>query len=241
MKFGLIGDGKVAQYHRAAIKHIGGDIAYSVDPKYGVRGDDGGYVDYIVICSPSHLHREQTKQALERGMHRGHRGYNVIVEKPAVLPWEPLIDDDRVNVVLQMQYLENLPQKAELVEARFIRDKEYFESWKGDPMLTGGLFFNLFIHSIHLAKKLGADFRGEVATEGIQYKNIIHNRGKIIDILNVDKQGLYNRMYEAIIAGKGTKPKELFYLHYLMRRYSERFGFGKNGLNKIIRIDRDLL
>ncbi len=234
MKFALIGDGRQARYHRAAIKHIGGEILYSIDPRYGINGNANKLPDYIVICSPTHLHREQTKQALARGC-------KVIVEKPAVMPWEPLIDNDDISVVFQHLYIEQLPTKAEVVEVSFVRDDDYFASWKGDPMKTGGLFYNLFIHYIYLAKILGAEFRGEIRSEGIQFRNIhsLESRmefGANIDLLAINTQSLYNKMYRSIINGNGIKPSQLYYLHYLLTANSQLHGFGRDAMNKGIRI-----
>jgi len=80
--------------------------------------------------------------------------------------------DEKINIVLQLRYLPNLPEKADLVSVRFVRDEAYFKSWKGDARNTGGLFYNLFIHYIDLAIMLGADFQGVVAEHGEQERFI---------------------------------------------------------------------
>lgn len=278
LKFALIGDGTIAKYHKEAIKHVGGEIKYIFDPKHVIQTPSSkllnsialpSYVDYAVILSPSHLHRSQMKEILESG--RILKG--IICEKPAFLPWELPIDNDKINIVLQLRYLPNLPEKADLVSVRFVRDEAYFKSWKGDARNTGGLFYNLFIHYIYLAQMLGADFKGLVSNYGHQERWVVINDNKfprefglysnpidegansysgldqfykeknpnIIDILNIDNQSCYNKLYEDIINGKGIKPSSLFYLNWILNRNSEMFGYGRNGLNKAITIKNELM
>lgn len=259
IKFALIGDGAIAKYHKEAIRHVGGEIKYIFDPKYNTPPSNIlrtihflNYVDYAVICSPSYLHYSQIQEILKSG----HILRGIICEKPAFLPWEPPIIDDRINIVLQLRYLPNLPEKADLVSVRFVRDEAYFKSWKGDARKTGGLFYNLFIHGIDLAIQLNANFEGKVASEGKQerwictkYSLTVGRDGNIkfvddknkTDILNIDTQACYNRMYEAILDGKGIKPEELFYLNWTLRRNSEIFGYGRDGIGKTITIKNELM
>lgn len=230
MKFSLFGDGQIAQYHKQAIKEIGGEIIGIFDPKYtdNIIFTKFWRADYIVICSPSNFHLEHTKLALSEGC-------KVIVEKPACLPWQYLIDNDDINVVLQLRYL-NLPEKAKKVTVKMVRDKDYFQTWKGNPKNTGGLLYNLFIHYIDLANILGADFEGIVISEGKQERKIDD-----FDIMSINTQSLYNKMYQAIIEGKGIKPKDIMFLHFVMNEFSRKYGYGKNGLNKLIKIPNELL
>ena len=216
MNFGLVGDGNIAKYHKAAIEHVGGKILAIEDPKYGedsvnVLNNPALNLDYIVICSPTYLHRKHILQALENPIPR------IIVEKPMVLPWEPVIDLDieRINVVLQLRWLTNLPAKADRVEAVFVRDEEYFQTWKGDARNTGGLFYNLFIHYISLAIQLDAEFMGMVIDRGDQRRIIKQDEEIIIDITQTDNQVCYNAMYESIINGWGIRPRDLYYLNWI--------------------------
>lgn len=274
IKFALIGDGTIAKYHREAIKHVGGELICVVDPKYPLmEGSSVGWIplikieelsslypmpDYVIVCSPSNFHRLQIQKILALDNFNG----QIICEKPAFLPWEQIIDSDRINIVLQLRYLPNLPKKADLVSVRFVRDESYFQSWKGDARNTGGLFFSLFIHYIDLANRLGADFEGIVFGEGDQERWVgtkwswtnglcsetqridpvkyIDDENKI-DILNIDNQACYNRMYEAILSGNGIKPKDSFYLNWILNRNSEIFGYGRDGLNKTITIKNELI
>ena len=247
IKFALIGDGAIAKYHREAIKHVGGELIWVLDPKYSdlakIEDIEAGLYpspDYVIIASPSNYHRSQIKMILTCEKFKG----QIICEKPAFLPWEMPIDSDRINIVLQLRYLPNLPKKADLVSVRFVRDEAYFKSWKGDARNTGGLFCNLFIHYIHLAQILGADFEGVVSEHGEQERFIRRwgvGQYDKIDILNIDNQACYNRMYEDIIEGKGIKPRELFYLSWTLARNSEIFGYGKGSLGRTITIKNELM
>jgi predicted dehydrogenase len=258
LRFCLIGDGSIARYHKNAIEHVGGELSRVIDIKY----ESGIYlskshttcsislehtlvhnlehIDFFVISTPSNLHREQIKYIL----HNFHA--MIICEKPAFLPWEQTIDSDSVNIVLQLRYLPGLPKKADLVKAVFVRDENYFKTWKGDARKTGGIFYNLFIHYIDLAIQLGADFEGMVKAEGEQDRHILYTRenhdGTSVMFLDQDSyQVCYNRMYEDIVSGGGIKPSDLFYLNWVLQRNSELFGFGRNGMNKLIRIGKELL
>jgi len=266
LRFCLIGDGAIAKYHRKAIEHVRGIVDFTLDPIYGgnndietLKFDFESYeyarlwsCDYFVIASPSHLHYPQIKYILLNSW----ASSQIICEKPAFLPWESAIDSDRINIVLQLRYLPDLPMKADLVKAVFVRDEKYFKSWKGDAKNTGGLFYNLFIHYIDLAIQLGADFEGMVLNEGEQERWIGENWlpdidtnpkkikpgfKKITNILKIDMQTCYNRLYEDVISGGGIKPKNIFYLNWVLKRNSELFGYGKNGMNRLIRIGKELL
>lgn len=248
-RFGLIGDGIIAAKHRDAIKSIGGEINWVYDPIYKSatlrkKSEIQTYYDYVpfaawravdwvVICSPTYMHRSHVKTAL-------HNCKQVICEKPLCLPWEPLIDDDRINIVLQLRWIKDLPKKAELVRAVMVRDEAFFKTWKGNPKLAGGNIYEFYIHYIDLAIRLGASFEGAVLPKGNQSREII-SRGKVLDIMKIDMQDCYNRMYEDILNGKGVKPKELFYLTWTLNKYSERYGYRNAGINTPVRMDKELL
>ena len=242
-KFLLVGDGRIAQYHKEAIKKLDGAI-FIYDPiKH--PSQNGKFVsleseircyrpDYVVICSPSNLHREQTKVVLQYGC-------NVIVEKPAVLPWESLIDDDRIHVVLQLRYLENLPLDADLIRINFVRDEEYFKSWKGNSRMTGGIFYNIFIHYIDLAIRLMAKLEGVIHSSGFQEKMIYCNnsKDKFFNLQNIDMQVAYDRMYEDVVINKNhIKPRDIFHLNWVLDRCNWNYGLGnKKIIGKQITFD----
>jgi len=162
----------------------------------------------------------------------------IICEKPMCLPWEPVIDDDRVNVVLQLRWMD-LPKKANLIKVTMARNDAYFKLWEGNPRKTGGLLYHLFIHYIDLALLLDAKFEGRVISEGKQIRMVDD-----IDIMKLGMNDLYFKMYNDIINhDKGVKPKDLFYLHWWLDRNSDIYGYGTDLLDKkiIIEHDREIL
>jgi predicted dehydrogenase len=146
-----------------------------------------------------------------------------------VLPWQPIIDSGAISVVLQLRWL-SLPTKADKVFIKAARNESYFVGWKGDPKMTGGLFFDLFIHYIDLAINLGAGFEAMVLSEGIQERHVDK-----IDLMSIDMNIVYEKMYRDIIFhNKGVKPNDVAKLHWLLGRFTERFGSGKEILGQRI-------
>lgn len=238
MKFGLIGDGWIAKRHKESIIRIGGVINWIFDPRY--KGHDisqDGYaiipvladkyfkaVGYVVICSPTYLHHNHLKIALQHSV-------KIIVEKPMVLPWQPIFDNDAISVVLQLRWL-SLPAKANKVFIKAARNEAYFAGWKGNPEMTGGLFFDLFIHYIDMAKRLGAEFEAVVLSEGTQERYVDN-----INLMDIDMDTTYERMYRDIVFhNKGVRPSDVAQLHWLLGRFTERFGSGKEILGQKIKI-----
>ena len=205
---------------------------------------DFNATDYFVICSPSHFHRSQMQYLLSN-LNSTWKQFQIICEKPAFLPWEPIIDNDRINIVLQLRYMPEFQEKVGGIYVHWVRDEEYFKHWQGDSRKTGGLFFHLFIHFIDLAIKYDVDFEGLISHSGKEQRLILGEsksiKEPIFDIANNDKQACYNRMYEAILEGNGIKPKDLFYLNWVLQRNSEIFGYGRDAIGKTITIGRELL
>ncbi|KKN36892.1 hypothetical protein LCGC14_0769020 [marine sediment metagenome] len=233
VNFGLIGDGAIAQKHRYAINKRGYNLHKIYDPiKYPEINLDNDFfenIDWVAICSPSYLHYEHVKLCLSFDKF-------IICEKPLVLPWQPIIDDNRINVVLQYRWAD-LPTKIETITTRMVRNKEYFLSWKGDPLKTGGLFYNLFIHYLDLSILHGATFVGEVDSYGDNIR-----QADDIDLFSFDMDVLYTKMYKDVVEKrKGIKPADLYYLFWSLGRYSELYGFGSNALGKKIIIENFLL
>ena len=241
MRFGLIGDGRIAKRHKKAVNLIGGTISWVYDPchkDFTITPD--GYavitdlisenfksIEYVIICSPTYLHYDHIKIALKYGV-------KIIVEKPMVLPWQPIIDNDAISVVLQLRWL-SLPLKADKVYIKAARNEAYFIGWKGNPKTTGGLFFDLFIHYIDLARNLGAEFEALVVSEGIQERYVDN-----IDLMSIDMDSAYEKMYRDIVfQNKGVKPIDVSELHWLLGRFTEKFGSGKEILGHKIIIKPD--
>lgn len=181
-------------------------------------------MDWVVVTSPTHCHYGHVKQAL-------HNGKRVICEKPYVLPWQPVVDNENVSVVLQLRWAD-LPKTAESIRIRAVRHPAYFASWKGDPYLTGGLFFDLLIHYVDLARRYNCPLEFEVADNGEQSRFVGD-----LDIMKLDMPVAYSRMYKDIVFGdRGVRPQEVAELHWLLGRYTERYGAGQSILNKKITI-----
>lgn len=229
LTFGILGNGYIFQKHKQAIEKIGGRIVQIYDPLLSnlqkVEHLFQYEFDWLVICSPSNTHYEYLKMGLKNNK-------NIICEKPIVLPWEPQIDDDRINVVLQYRWFEP-KEEYDKVDIVVKRDENYFKTWKGNPMLTGGIFYNIFIHYIDLAMRLQCPFSGKIVSDGEQYRKL----GEI-DLTSIDGDLLYTKMYQDIIFNnKGIKPKDLFYLNWVLERCNLKFGMGKEILNKKIEFD----
>jgi len=227
IKFGLIGKGKISERHINAIKSIGGEIVQIYDPFMSnlAKVEDlfKWDFDYTVICSPSNYHYEHIKLALKNNR-------KVIVEKPQQLSWNPIIDNDNINVVLQFNWLDNFPDKADLIKVIMVRDEKYFKSWKGNIQSTGGVFPLLFIHYLDLAIKLDARFSGLVIPEGKQIRQIDD-----FDLNSVDMDNLYLKMYHDICYNdKGIKPKDTMFLNWLMEKAGLVYGHGYDILGKQI-------
>jgi hypothetical protein len=229
IKFGLIGNGTISEKHIKAIQSIGGEIVQIYDPLLSnlqkVEHIFSYSFDYAVICSPSNFHYEHIKLCLDRGK-------KIIIEKPQQLPWEPIIDNNDINVVLQYNWLDKniLPNPITEVEVIMIRDKKYFKSWKGNVRKTGGIFPLLFIHYIDLALKFDATFSGLVLPEGKQVRRI-----NGLDLNTVDMDELYSKMYHDIVYNnKGIKPKDTMFLNWIMERAGWLYGHGYDILGKKI-------
>lgn len=178
MNFAVMGvAGYIAPRHLEAIKAVGGTLAAAVDPsdsvgildrynlatRYSrdVRGLYDAPLDWLVVCTPNHLHLEHCLIGLGLGA-------NVICEKPLVLnPADMAILSQnegetgrRIFTILQLRlHPAVIALKAELDPAHKYqveviyhtpRGCWYGKSWKGQRRLSGGLFFNIGIHLFDL-------------------------------------------------------------------------------------------
>ena len=226
IKFGLIGKGTISERHIKAIESIGGEIVQIYDPFLSnLRFIEDLFMwdfDYTVICSPSNFHYDHIKLALKEDR-------KIIVEKPQQLPWQPIIDNDNINIVLQYNWLKTIPKKAERVEVTMVRDEKYFKSWKGQVVNTGGIFPLLFIHYIDLAIKLNATFSGLVTSSDVKQIRKIDD----FDLNSINMDELYSKMYHDIVYNdKGIKPKDTMFLSWIMERAGWLYGHGYDILGK---------
>jgi UDP-N-acetyl-2-amino-2-deoxyglucuronate dehydrogenase len=177
--FAIIGYGFIADRHLAAIENMGGVLMAVVECDEGkkFKVDDStpfftnivdfyespifSAVDYIVICTPNHLHADFIKWALRNEK-------NVLCEKPITLSYESLQEliehesrgDAKVNIVMQLRASPILQRMREelngndgnLIELdlKMHRSDFYWKGWKGDPEKSGGILFNIGIHYFDL-------------------------------------------------------------------------------------------
>lgn len=174
MRYTIVGAaGYIAERHVKAIKYLGGEVVAVCDTHSCVGYIDRYFpncqffnnysqcleevlVDYVVVCTPNHLHYTHTTQALLWG-------YNVICEKPLVTSVKQLDllaeyqRNNTINTILQLRYhqeilelKEKLSTASNSVEIRVDylapRGDWYDKSWKGDRSKSGGLLFNIGVH-----------------------------------------------------------------------------------------------
>ncbi len=140
--------------------------------------------DFVVICSPNHLHAEQIDWALRKGA-------DVICEKPLVLhpdQLDKLADVEiqtgkKVYTILQMRTMDEIIKLKNKIDATSAIDNEvvvsyiaprnnaYFKSWKGNDTLSGGILTNIGIHLFDLMIWIFGAVK-EVAIDSISPKNI---------------------------------------------------------------------
>ena len=192
MQFAMTGAaGYVAPRHLKAIKETGNRLVMALDPSESV-GMVGSYfpqavyfnspeefelrlkrlddqskeskIDYVSICSPTHLHDAQIRTALKYGTH-------AICEKPIVVNPSDLEHLEEIEnrsgrviyAILQLRSHDLLKQlRQELcgstissrssVVATYItgRGLWYRNSWKADEEKSGGLAMNIGVHLFDL-------------------------------------------------------------------------------------------
>lgn len=176
--FAILGvAGYIAPKHLAAIKAIGGNLIAVVDPNDNVEILDNFFpdceflktvteleeyletnpVDYLVVCTPTHLHKEHLIWGLQKNM-------NVICESPLVLKYKDLqtiIDTEvtsnrKVFPILNYRYNKPLEEVKQVIKSNTVnnikiniethRGKWFKKSWKGIPEYSGGILFALGYH-----------------------------------------------------------------------------------------------
>lgn len=190
--------GFVAPRHMKAIKDIGGDLIAAVDPHDSVgildsyfpqchfftsferferfcykTVQEGTQIDYVVVCSPNHLHDSHVRFALNLGA-------DAICEKPLVLHehnLDSLLDleqktNRRVWNVLQLRHHPLVAPIRDFIANESIvngnikyytpRGFWYQSSWKADVSKSGGIATNIGVHLFDLALWLSGVENGEV-------------------------------------------------------------------------------
>ncbi len=182
MKFSFIGpSGYIAKRHLAAIERLESPSIYSYldleDSDFLVKTKKSKFfndqeeffqdleknrVNFLIICSPNHLHFNQILRAVEIGI-------PVICEKPICINHRDLkvlslLPDDKRNLIHsimqlrlhpvadQIQNLISSNHSSIIADIQFVtrRDDQYKKSWKVKREFSGGILFNLGIHYFDL-------------------------------------------------------------------------------------------
>jgi len=208
-QFALIGAaGYIAPRHLKAIKEVGGNLAaaYDVSDTVGVLDSffpdcefftdefafydflmDKCPVDYLVVCSPNHLHEEHCYAGLKLNA-------DVICEKPLALSVESLQNlldaesytNKHIYTILQLRLHPMLLDVKKEMESSTIekhkvsveyftpRGKWYHASWKGNVKKSGGIATNIGIHLFDLVswlfgsiKEISVDKNNDTESAGI--------------------------------------------------------------------------
>ena len=251
-KFLFIGFGQIAKQHFKTITSLGGEVCGIYDPVAKSLWDYKSAEEmmrrnykakWVVICANSDKHLENVEIALKYCKH-------IVCEKPLCMPWEKAPDDNRINIVLQLRYLtpdflyafrgDGVPMPGVhpvYIDAQWVRDEKYFNSWKGDERLTGGIFSMLFIHYIDLAERWRIGFRGKVVEKGEQYRKVVYSNGEERFIEPEINDICYTLMYKDILEGGGVKPKNILRLNWLLEHANILYGTGREILNTVVELD----
>lgn len=209
-QFAIIGTaGYIASRHLKAIKEVGGNLAaaYDIADAVGILDayfpdcefftDEFAFydflmdkcpVDYLVVCSPNHLHEEHCYAGLKLNA-------DVICEKPLALTVESLQNlsnaesytNKHIYTILQLRLhpmivaLRNeIASSTTEMHEVFIeyytpRGKWYHNSWKGDEKKSGGIATNIGIHLFDLACWLF----GEMKDLTVESNSLTENSGTL--------------------------------------------------------------
>ena len=228
--FAIIGAaGYIAQRHIKAIAAIGGDIIAICDSQDNIGIIDSYYkeckyyrtleemegnidtVDYFVICTPNYLHYHHIKAGLRFAE-------NIICEKPLVINYKHLQELKELSQelkkpiypILQARTHPEIKRLKHFLKCniRYDVDVKYYShrsnwyenGWKGNPIKSGGLLFNIGIHAIdalcYLFNKLEIGFTDQGSCReisGTLFSEMVHIRYKIsldYKVIEKAKEGL---------------------------------------------------
>lgn len=242
-KFCIVGMGFIYPRHKNAIEYFGGEVYLTCDIDKRKKPDFTDWVEmfnhpkfdkvsFVSICTPNYLHSTITREALLRGK-------RVLCEKPLSINGTEGMEG--VKTVLQLRYHPKLQfinnPKQVHIEARMFRNEQYWDSWKGNEIMSGGVLYNLGVHYIDLLVFLLGDswtilevkktkkmvsgkirFRDSQATFLIE---VVSNRKKqgrkvvidgeeisLSDQDNLSYEDLHRKVYENFLAGMGVSLTE---------------------------------
>ena len=169
MNWAIIGLGFISSRHINAIKETGGkllmacdidgekrhklepDVMFFNDYKSMAKSPFFQDIDYLAICTPNYLHHSMLTDPLLVNK-------KILCEKPLTIDdnFEGLGD---VKTVLQLRYNPKVEQIKKSLKKKdnyikiivgTYREPEYWNSWKGNPKLSGGMMMNMGIHYLDL-------------------------------------------------------------------------------------------
>ncbi len=241
MRFSIIGTGFIFPNHVQAIKSTGGEIVEAIGERSSLSWKEiikNPQTDCIVILAPNHLHFEMALSSVKEGK-------IVLCEKPLALSSKEvkeLMNYPNIFTVAQLRYhpaVKELKEKISREENYKIkidisvhRDKNYFQSWKGQKEKSGGILFNLGIHYFDLllylfgpAQKIQTDFLTETKGDGIiegknylcqwhitteeekeKQKRVFEINGASYNFSSTENLHIY--VYKDLLEGKGITPEE---------------------------------
>jgi len=237
--FAIIGRGFIYPKHKEAIESIGGEVLDECDGlDWWGRMIKNTKAEWVVILTPNDWHY---KMSLIARMNNK----KVLCEKPLTLCEEKtkeLIGYGDVYTVYQLRYLPEIQKlKEEVRESDFYniklnmsvhRSQEYFDSWKGNKSVSGGLLFNTGIHYFDLIvyifgypDKFKTEKYAEERAEGwLEGKN--YRCDWVVDLLAPEdkqersftinnkaydlftKENLHKKLYQALVAGEGITAQD---------------------------------
>lgn len=249
-KFAIIGKGFIYPRHVQAIQECGGEVFMTCDIDERKHGNDAvglfhfldwlemfnsprfDEVTHVSVLTPNYLHSTIAREALLRGK-------QVLCEKP--LSINGLEGMQGVKTVLQLRHHPELqkinkPKRVQVV-AKMYRDDKYWSSWKGNPILSGGVLYNLGVHYVDLliflmgdswkilwtkvTEKLArgviefesgvAEFHIEIVDSKEKQGRLLLADGKEIVLSNQENlsyEDLHKHVYREFLAGRGIGVEE---------------------------------
>lgn len=164
--YAIIGQGFIWPRHKAAIEATGGIVKLRCDLQHPKIYPDFldwvqmynsprfKEIDTVVILTPNYLHSTMAREAIRLGK-------KVICEKPLTI-FDDYTGLDDVSTVLQLRYNPLLQEmKAKIGPKSYVsfkvetyREDTYFNSWKGNSELSGGILYNMGIHYFDILLQL---------------------------------------------------------------------------------------
>lgn len=189
MRHALIGCGFISKRHRDAIVESGGELVLTCDIDPNKKADYLDYkkmfkdpryndVDFVTVATPNYTHADICRAVLKTGK-------EVLCEKPLTInqDYEGL---EKVNVVMQLRHNKRLNafrtgHKNVDIFVKSYREPSYFESWKGDERLSGGILYNMGIHYIDLLIHLMGkpiEIKKTFLSDKLAYGEILFTKGR---------------------------------------------------------------